>query len=197
MTITKIRVIRPKDRTSPVLAFADVELDGSVTLRDMRLLKSSEPGGEPWLKMPTKQTKAGTYQDVYNPINVETRKAMTAAVVSCLQLAIEADKNEMEMETGAEAAEPVFSGVRVRRFQNNREMRALVSVLVDESVALNRIAILLDEETKALKLSMPNHDIGTSGAFISYFRTTPGAYQKLYKTIMEAYSAPPSEGDAA
>ena len=44
MTITKIRVIRPKDRTSPVLAYANVEIDESVTLRDMRLLRSAEEG---------------------------------------------------------------------------------------------------------------------------------------------------------
>ena len=97
MTITKVRVIRPKDRTSPVLAFANVELNGSVTLRDMRLLRSSEEGGAPWLKMPTKQSKSGVYRDIYNPISAEARQTMTEAVVKCLQQAIDDDKNEAEL----------------------------------------------------------------------------------------------------
>ena len=140
MTITKVRVIRPKDRTSPVLAFANVELNGSVTLRDMRLLRSSEEGGAPRLKMPTKQSKSGVY----------------------------------------------------------RQLKAFASCLVDGDVAIHRIAVILDMDTKALKLTMPNHDIAQSGAYASYYRLTPEAYQKLYNQVMEEYSKMPEDGgDAA
>lgn len=198
MTITKIRVIRPKARTSPVLAYANVEIDGSVTLRDMRLLRSAEEGGIPWLKMPTKQSKTGVYRDIYNPINNEARQAMSAAVVDCLQEAIDEDKNEMEVVLEAEAAEPVFSGFHIHRFPENRQMKAFASCLVDESIALNRIAIVLDADTKALRLTMPNHNIAKTGAYASYYRLTPEAYQKLYTQVMEEYSNVPEDGgDAA
>ena len=198
MTITKVRVIRPKDRTSPVLAFANVELNGSVTLRDMRLLRSSEEGGAPWLKMPTKQSKSGVYRDIYNPINAEARQAMTDAVMKCLQKAVDEDKNEMEMEFETAAGEVEFSGLRVRRFPNNRQLKAFASCLVDGDIAIHRIAVILDMDTKALKLTMPNHDIAQSGAYASYYRLTPEAYQKLYNQVMEEYSKMPEDGgDAA
>lgn len=197
MTITKVRVIRPKDRTSPVLAFANVELNGSVTLRDMRLLRSSEEGGAPRLKMPTKQSKSGVYRDIYNPINAEARQAMTDAVMKCLQKAVDEDKNEMEMEFEAATGEVEFSGLRVRRFPNNRQLKAFASCLVGGDVAIHRIAVILDMDTKALKLTMPNHDIAQSGAYASYYRLTPEAYQKLYIQVMEEYSKMPEDGDDA
>lgn len=197
MTITKVRVIRPKDRTSPVLAFANVELNGSVTLRDMRLLRSSEEGGAPRLKMPTKQSKSGVYRDIYNPINAEARQAMTDAVMKCLQKAVDEDKNEMEMEFEAATGEVEFSGLRVRRFPNNRQLKAFASCLIDGDIAIHRIAVILDMDTKALKLTMPNHDIAQSGAYASYYRLTPEAYQKLYNQVMEEYSKMPEDGDDA
>lgn len=197
MTITKVRVIRPKDRTSPVLAFANVELNGSVTLRDMRLLRSSEEGGAPRLKMPTKQSKSGAYRDIYNPISAEARQVMTDAVMKCLQKAVDEDKNEMEMEFEAAAGEVEFSGLRVRRFPNNRQLKAFASCLVDGDIAIHRIAVILDMDTKALKLTMPNHDIAQSGAYASYYRLTPEAYQKLYGQVMEEYSKMPEDGDDA
>lgn len=197
MTITKVRVIRPKDRTSPVLAFANVELNGSVTLRDMRLLRSSEEGGAPRLKMPTKQSKSGVYRDIYNPINAEARQAMTDAVMKCLQKAVDEDKNEMEMEFETAAGEVEFSGLRVRRFPNNRQLKAFASCLVDGDIAIHRIAVILDMDTKALKLTMPNHDIAQSGAYASYYRLTPEAYQKLYSQVMEEYSKMPEDSNDA
>lgn len=197
MTITKVRVVRPKDRTSPVLAFANVELNGSVTLRDMRLLRSSEEGGAPRLKMPTKQSKSGVYRDIYNPINAEARQAMTDAVMKCLQKAVDEDKNEMEMEFETAAGEVEFSGLRVRRFPNNRQLKAFASCLVDGDIAIHRIAVILDMDTKALKLTMPNHDIAQSGAYASYYRLTPEAYQKLYSQVMEEYSKMPEDSNDA
>lgn len=197
MTITKVRVIRPKDRTSPVLAFANVELNGSVTLRDMRLLRSSEEGGAPRLKMPTKQSKSGMYRDIYNPISAEARQTMTEAVVKCLQKALDEDKNETELTFEVEPGEVEFSGLRIRRFPNNRQLKAFASCLVDGDVAIHRIAVILDMDTKALKLTMPNHDIAQSGAYASYYRLTPEAYQKLYNQVMEEYSKMPEDGDDA
>ena len=197
MTITKVRVVRPKDRTSPVLAFANVELNGSDTLRDMRLLRSSEEGGAPRLKMPTKQSKSGVYRDIYNPINAEARQAMTDAVMKCLQKAVDEDKNEMEMEFETAAGEVEFSGLRVRRFPNNRQLKAFASCLVDGDIAIHRIAVILDMDTKALKLTMPNHDIAQSGAYASYYRLTPEAYQKLYSQVMEEYSKMPEDSNDA
>ena len=147
MTITKVRVIRPKDRTSPVLAFANVELNGSVTLRDMRLLRSSEEGGAPRLKMPTKQSKSGVYRDIYNPISAEARQAMTEAVVKCLQKAVDEDKNDAELTFEVEPGEVEFSGLRIRRFPNNRQLKAFASCLVDGDVAIHRIAVILDMDT--------------------------------------------------
>ena len=52
-------------------------------------------------------------------------------------------------------------------------------------MAIHRIAVILDMDTKALKLTMPNHDIAQSGAYASYYRLTPEAYQKLFNQVME------------
>lgn len=123
---------------------------------------------------------------------------MTAAVIDCLQQAIDEDKNEMEVTLEAEATEPVFSDFRIHRFPGNRQMKVFISCLADEAIALNRIAIDLDAVTKALRLTMPNHNITKTGAFASCYRLTPNACQScttggwrntpMYRRIAETWS---------
>jgi len=196
MDITAVRVIRPKDRTSPVLCFADISIDSGVQLRDARLLRPREEGGKPLLRMPSQQNKNGAFRDVYNPIVNEAREQMTAAVMAALKEAEEADKNDYTATFEPSTKLPEFSSIRIRRLDDDRPVKAFVSCIMDNAVALNRMAIVLDDATKMLRVSMPNHNIVRTGGFASYYRMQKQEYSLLYNAIMKAYTESENE-DAA
>lgn len=193
MDITAVRVIRPKDRTSPVLCFADISIDTGLQLRDMRLLRNREEGGPPLLRMPTQRTRAGERRDVFNPISTEVRTQMTAAVVQALKDAEEAGVNERTTEFSVEPHFPQFTNAHVRRFPQNRQLKAFASCIVDDAVALNRMAILLDEDTKMFRVSMPKRESGRASGTVSYYRMQLEEYQSLYGVLMDEYTAAGAE----
>lgn len=189
MKITSIRVIRPKDRTSPVLAYADVELSTGIQLRDMRLLRRRSEDEPPLLRMPSKPSKNGVSRDIYNPITKEAREELTQAVIKALQQAVEQNVNDLTVSFEEAATTPMFGNIHIHRFPHNRQLKAFASCVVDGEIALNRLAVVLDEETKALRLTMPNHTIVRTGGFASYYRMNPDSYKLLYEEVMGAYTA--------
>lgn len=197
MDITSVRVIRPKDRTSPVLCFADISIDSGVQLRDARLLRPRQEGGKPMLRMPSQQNKNGERRDVYNPIVNEAREQMTAAVMTALKEAEEADKNDYTATFEPSTKLPEFSSVRIRKLEDSRQVKAFVSCIMDDAIALNRMAIVLDENTKMLRVSVPNHNIVRTGGFASYYRMQKQEYGLLYNAVMEAYTAAENEAAAS
>ena len=192
MIFTSIRVIRPKDRTSPVLAFVDISMDNGIQLRDMRLMRNRDESGYV-LRMPTRKAKNGVYRDIFNPISNDVRTELTNAILEALHMAEDNNVNEFTLEKETEPRLPEFSSIHVHRFPNNRQLKALASCVVDGSIVLSGIAVLLNEDTKALQLTMPNHTIVRTGGHASYYRMTQESYKVLYDDIMSAYSAAPVE----
>lgn len=190
MIISSVRIIRPKDRASSVLAFADMTVDGGVTFRSMRLIRSREEDGKPVLRMPRAELKNGTYQDVYNPVSTEVRIQMTDAVISALEGAEAAGVNDFTLEFDVEPVQPDFSRVRIRKFPENRTVKAFTSCILDEAIAMNRMAIILNEETQALRISMPSYPSPRGSGNTSYYRLRQEQYGLLYNAMLAAYTAP-------
>lgn len=196
MVISSVKVIRPRDRASSVLAFADMTIDGGVTFRSMRLIRSAAEDGRPILRMPRVELKSGMHQDVYNPVSAEVRTQMTDAVIAALEGAEAAGVNDFTLEFDVEPAQPDFSRIRIRKFPGNRTVKAFTSCILDESIAMNRMAILLDEETKALRISMPSYPSPRGSGNTSFYRLQQEQYGLLYNGMMEAYAAPDEEESA-
>lgn len=192
MMFTSVRVIRPKDRSLAVQAYAEASLDNGVQLRDMRLTKSRTEPDKYLLWMPSTKSKRGISSDVYNPISNEAREELTNAIVDALQQAIDKNVNELTVENKAvEPRPPRFSNVHIHKFPENTKLKAFASCTMDGAVALNRIAIILDPTTKALQLTMPNHTVVRSPNIVSYYRMTKESYKLLYETVMAAYQLAP------
>lgn len=189
MDIKSIRIIRPKDRTSAVLAFTDVALANGVQLCDMRLMRNKEDADSYILRMPTIKSKRGNYLTVFNPTSSEVMKQLTDAVADAYLKTVELNTNEHTVEFEVEAAEPEFSQIYVHRFSQYRQLKALVSCVMDDSIRLNRMTIRLNEDTKSLQLVMPSRIIVKTGWSTSYYRMSKELHMKLYENVMQVYAA--------
>jgi len=201
MKIISTRVIRPKDRTSPVLANVEITFDTGIKLLNMHLLKNrNEAGGPPFLKMPSITSASGSVRGVYNPITQEMRQMMTEAAQEALAQAVEANVNDFtvtfeEMDPESYRA-PKFSNIQIHWFDNDRPVRAFVSLLMDDAIALNRLAVVRDQNTQMLTVRIPTHPFQKGKRQIGYYRIQGAAYDQLYKQIIEAYTNRPEEEQA-
>ena len=117
---------------------------------------------------------------------------MTKAAEAALAQAVEAGANDFtatfeEMEPEAYRV-PKFSNFRVHWFDNDKPVRAFVSLLMDDCIALNR----LDENTQMLAVRIPTHPLQRGRRKIGYYRIQGSAYDQLYNQVIEAYSNRPS-----
>lgn len=196
MNIISTRVIRPKDRSSVVLANVEITFDTGIKLLNMHLFKPRNEGGSNFLKMPTITTQTGAVRGVYNPTSQEMREKMTKAAEAALAQAVEAGVNdftatfeEMDPET---YRVPKFSNFQIHWFDNDKPVRAFVSLLMDDCIALNRLAVVRDENTQMLAVRIPTHPLQRGRRQIGYYRIQGSAYDQLYNQVIEAYSNRPS-----
>lgn len=187
MTINSVRVIRPKRESksgrAPV-AHVHMEIDGGTAFRGMALMKRKNGY---MLVMPSVERRDGSTQYLYHPISQEARKQMTDAVVAAYE---EMEKQNLRDYTMSfeEGGATEFSSVEVRRYDRYRDLKGSASVVVDSAIVLNRIAILSDEMTGALRLEMPHREFARFGSRQAYFRFTQEDYMRLYHLVMDAYT---------
>lgn len=190
MDIISTRVIRPKDRESQVLANVEVTFDTGISLLNMHLLKARKEGAPNYLKMPSVTTQTGGVHGVYNPITREMREKMTEAAEAALAQAVEAGVNDftatfVEMKPEAYRA-PKFSDFQLHWFDNDKPVRAFVSLLMDDCIALNRLVVVRDVNTKMLTVRIPMHPLPRRRRQIGYYRIQGAAYDQLYNQVMPA-----------
>lgn len=197
--IIECRVIRPKDRTSPVLATVEVLFDSGLRLVNMHLLRPADEGKKNRLKMPSVTTRTERNIPAYFPLNQEARDAMFRAAEAALAEAVEMDINDHTKQfeplaAGEEPRMPEFSNLRMHHFPvNANPVRAIFSVTVDKEVTLNRIVIVKDPETQMFSMRLPKFSMQSGRRQARYFRLRPGTYDELYNLAMEAYFNPPEE----
>ena len=196
MNIISTRVIRPKDRSSVVLANVEITFDTGIKLLNMHLFKPRNEEGANYLKMPTITTQPGVVRGVYNPTSQEMREKMTKAAEAALAQAVEADVNDYTAvfeELAPEAYRaPKFSNFYIHWFDNDKPVRAFVSLLMDDCIALNRLAVIRDPDTQMLAVRIPKHPIQKGRRQVGYYRIQGSAYDQLYSQVIAAYSNRPS-----
>lgn len=202
MKIIAARVIRPKDRSSQVLANVEITFDTGIKLLHMHLLKGKEEGAPPFLKMPSFRSSTGSVRGVYNPTNKETRADMTKAAEEALRQAQEANVNDFTVTFEELAPEdyrtPEFSDIQIHWFDNDKPVRAFVSLLMDGCIALNRMAVVRDANTQMLAVRLPTHQIQRNRRTVGYYRIQGNAYDLLYNQAIEAYTnRPAAEAESA
>lgn len=201
--IIECRVIRPKDRSSAVLAMVEILFDTGLRLVNMHLLRPRDDKKSNHLKMPSVTTNTGKFFTAYFPVTREIRQTMTQAAEATLAEAVELDVNNhtkrfAPLAEGEEYRMPVFSNLRLHRFPNNENpVRAIFSVTVDEEVTLNRIVIVKDPTNQMFAVRLPKFSMQGGRRHSRYFRLEAAAYDELYNLAMEAYFNPPEEEETA
>ena len=190
MKIVECRVIRPKDRSSVVLATAELLFDNGIRVVNMHLLKPREGQEGNQLRMPVVHTKSGTTLNPFNPSSPEFRAAMHKAVEETLAEAVEAQVNDYTkvFETVEEFRMPVFSRLKLHKFPDNHiPVKAMVSVTVDGELRLNRIAVIKAIDPSAYVVQLPTYTLQSGRRPARYFRFQAEPYEALYKLVTDAY----------
>lgn len=188
MTINSVRVILPKrtptSHRSPI-AHVHMEIDNGIPLRGMTLRKKKD--GSYMLVMPAIQLENNSMLYFYHPVNQEVRDQMTEAVVAAYEEMLEKSLHD-HTKTFDEGGVADFTSVTVRRFDRYRELKGSASVVLDEALVMNRIAILIDEATGALRMGMPYREFSRFGSRQAYFRFPSEDYMRLYHLVMANYT---------
>lgn len=79
MKITSIRIRTLGNTGNKMVGLVSLTLENMIAIHDIKILKNQE---EPFLAMPSRPTKAGTYKDVVHPINAEVRDSIERIVFS-------------------------------------------------------------------------------------------------------------------
>ena len=190
MKIVECRVIRPKDRSSVVLATAELLFDNGIRVVNMHLLKPREGQEGNQLRTPVVHTKSGTTLNPFNPSSPEFRAAMHKAVEETLAEAVEAQVNDYTkvFETVEEFRMPVFSRLKLHKFPDNHiPVKAMVSVTVDGELRLNRIAVIKAVDPPAYVVQLPTYTLQSGRRPARDFRFQAEPYEALYKLVTDAY----------
>lgn len=188
MTINSVRVILPKhaptSHRSPI-AHVHMEIDNGIMLHGMALRKKKD--GSYMLVMPAIQLENNSLLYYYHPINQEIRDQMTNAVVTTYEEMLEQSLHDYK-KVFDEGGTVEFSSVTVRRFDHYRALKGSASVVLDDALMVNRIAVLIDEPTGALRLEMPYREFARFGSRQAYFRFPAEDYMRLYRVVMDNYT---------
>lgn len=95
VNITEIRITLRDD--NKLKGFASITLDDAFVIRGLKII---EGASGPFVAMPSRKRRDGTFQDIAHPINMDTREWMEAQVIA-------AYKQELQH---AEAGQPGEGG---------------------------------------------------------------------------------------
>lgn len=85
MKITEIRITLRDD--NKLKGFASITLDDAFVIRGLKII---EGASGPFIAMPSRKRRDGTFQDIAHPINMETREWMEGQIIT-------AYKQELQM----------------------------------------------------------------------------------------------------
>lgn len=84
MKITEIRITLRDD--NKLKGFASITLDDSFVIRGLKII---EGASGPFIAMPSRKRKDGTFQDIAHPINMDTREWMEAEIIAAYKLEVQ------------------------------------------------------------------------------------------------------------
>jgi stage V sporulation protein G len=101
MEITEVRIsLRNEEKLK---AFASITLDNCLVVRGLRVINGSNGY---FVSMPSKRRRNGMYQDIFHPINNETRKLIEDKVLDAFE--IELNRSENLDEYAADGQEDTY-----------------------------------------------------------------------------------------
>ena len=89
MNITEVRVRLVNKEDSKLKAVASMTIDGCFVIHDIKVIQGNEGL---FISMPSRKTPEGEYKDIVNPINTETREAISKKIIE----AYEQESNKAE-----------------------------------------------------------------------------------------------------
>ena len=102
MKITEIRITLRDD--NKLKGFASITLDDSFVIRGLKII---EGASGPFIAMPSRKRKDGTFQDIAHPINMETREWMEAEIIAAYKQEVQrAESGEIDAGGGRRDDDP-------------------------------------------------------------------------------------------
>ena len=117
---------------------------------------------------------------------------MSDAAIVAMKKANEADSDDFVyvMDEGA-AAEPTVTSVRIRRMDNNRTIRAYTSIVIDDELCLNSLAISCQGDTSQYEVMLPTYvPFRRPNMAAMYYDIPDTLFPMFYAAITSAFFAP-------
>lgn len=191
----RIKINEVRNQESSIKAFASVELGGSFTITNIKVIQNREGGL--FVAMPNYKTNEVTernepiYQDICNPITREFRAELNQAVLRAYELRKELGRNALSIGEPENEGEPGFR-VAVTPLENaNGSLRGYGKIYFEDSFVVNNVRIL--EGRNGLFVTMPSlrieQQVNGKPAYQDIcFPVTREFREKLAGSILGAYS---------
>ena len=102
MKITEIRITLRDD--NKLKGFASITLDDSFVIRGLKII---EGASGPFIAMPSRKRKDGTFQDIAHPINMDTREWMEAEIIAAYKQEVQrAESGDFSQGGGSRDDDP-------------------------------------------------------------------------------------------
>lgn len=168
-----------------VKASVSVVLDGAFVMRGISVVQK-KTSSDLLVLMPVRKRPNGKISEYYHPVNSSARSELVRVVLDAYH------KVEQNPETkiiwyDEAVTMPTISNIRIDEIPNDRLVKAVVTVVLDNAIALNQIRIIHDSELDKTWIAMPakktiNETPGMSGEtlYLEYFHPI----SKEFRTIM-------------
>ena len=104
VNITEIRITLRDD--NKLKGFASITLDDSFVIRGLKII---EGASGPFIAMPSRKRKDGTFQDIAHPINMETREWMENQIIAAYKQEVQrAEQGLVDRRSGRDGPDSVM-----------------------------------------------------------------------------------------
>lgn len=99
MKITEIRITLRDD--NKLKGFASITLDDAFVIRGLKIIEGATG---PFIAMPSRKRRDGTFQDIAHPINMETREWMEGQIIAAYKQEVQlTESGQVRRDSGGYA----------------------------------------------------------------------------------------------
>lgn len=189
MKITSVKVLLTGNDNSgngsSVKASVSIVIDGSFVMRGISVVQKKSTS-DLLVLMPVRKKPNGKISEYYHPISKSARAEMIRVVLDAYRKVLDHPEENI-VWYDKEVSLPKISHIRIDEIPDDRLVKAVVTVILDDAFALNQIRIICNSETNKTWIAMPakkttNEDPKKKGEtlYLEYFHPI----SKEFRTVM-------------
>lgn len=197
MRITSVKVLLAGNnhggKGGSVRASVSVVLDGTFVMRGISVVQK-KTSSDLLVLMPIRKRSNGKISEYYHPVNNATRSELIRTILDAYHR-VERNPEEKIIWYDKKVTMPTISNIKIDEIPDDRLVKAVVTVVLDDSFALNQIRIIHNAETDKMWIAMPakkmvNEAHGKQGEtlYLEYFHPISNEFRSIMtNTILSTF----------